>query len=337
MGKSSFIDFIVDYYPEKESLEDLSQKILIHLFYNRHKANKPTVICVAGDSGEGKSWTVLTIVWILLRHVGIAFKDYVNDVIIYTPMEYRGKVDKLLHAKELKKIFVAVFDEARELIKAKRWQSLLNQVIADVNAMSRKIKPLVFFVVTQSIMDIDKATRHTVTYYAECYRPQGQRVRFDLRRIYKDTRDIENPKLKTRRIYGYVRIHKEGKKPKYEFFMPTSFRFKSPPKEITDIYEPANFEAKSKIIRQKLDLMLNELDKDFKDTFSKVDSMVDWYVSHPDQLSLFVKRARGKVTITKDFKKMHELTDTEGKEFKKRLLEKLQERGLADVEAKSTG
>jgi len=334
MPKASLIDFIVDYYPEKETLQDLARKIIKSLFVNRKRGKKMTFCVVTGDSREGKSWTVLTIADIILNEEGLDFVDHVNDTVIYTPLEYQQKMNAILYEKRLKKLYVAIMDEARELVKAKKWQSIINQVIADVNAMAGRIKILVFFVVTQAFSDIDKTSRHTITYYATCYRPLKQRVKFEIFKVYKDDRDLENVKLKKRRIYGFVRVHKPGKPVKTIFYMPSAFRFAVPRKAITDIYEPENLEKKGKIIREKLDRMLKELENEFKDSYSKVNSMVEWYIDHPDQLNLFIKRSRGKISIKPGFKKMHDLSNEEAREFKERLLEKLTSRGLADVSKK---
>jgi len=328
----NFIDFIIDLEKPFAELSDaersnFSKTILQRIVLNRLKNNKPTVILLVADSGEGKSYTALSWIDAILEAQGVDFAKHVNDVVVYTPLEYVKKVDRILHDKELKKVNVLLIDEARQLVKASTWHTFINQAIADVNAMSRGVKPIVFFIVTQFIKDVDPATRRTLTFYGKCSRPR-RKVTLWLYKIWKDDRDIERPELKKRRIYGVVRRgrHKRVVKPVFTFSLPRP--------EIVEQYEKMQKEAKSKLIRRKLELMLKTLEKDFKGLYDKVDAMVNWYVERPDSLQTITVRSRGKIRINKDVQAMHDLTKTEAAEFEKRLMEKLKARGLADGVAK---
>jgi len=104
-----------------------------------------------------------------------------------------------------------------------------------------------------------------------------------------------------------------------------------PRPEIVEIYEKMQKEAKGKLIRRKLEILLKKLEKDFEGLFDKVDAMVDWYVAKPEMLQTITVRSRGKIRLNKDVQAMHDLTKEEVKEFEKRLMEKLEKRGLADV------
>ena len=325
----NFIDFIMDLdkpfaeFSDKEK-SDFSKTVLQRIALNRIKNNKPTVILLVADSGEGKSYTALSWIDAILEAQGVDFAKHVNDVIVYTPLEYVKKIDRLLHAKELKKVNVVLLDEARQLVKANTWYSFVNQAIADVNAMSRGVKPMVFFIVTQFIKDVDPATRRTLTFYGKCSRPR-RKVKLWLYKIWKDDRDIERPALKKRRIYGVVRRGRRKRviKPNFSFSLPRP--------EIVEIYEKMQKEAKGKLIRRKLEILLKKLEKDFEGLFDKVDAMVDWYVAKPEMLQTITVRSRGKIRLNKDVQAMHDLTKEEVKEFEKRLMEKLEKRGLADV------
>ena len=324
----NFIDFIIDITKPfreftKEEKKGFSKNIIQRLFLNRLKNNKPTVILLVADSGEGKSYTALSLVDAILEAQGVDFAKHINDVIVYTPLEYVKKVDRLLHAKELKKVNVVLLDEARQLVKANTWHSFVNQAIADVNAMSRGIKPMVFVVVTQFIKDIDPATRRTLTFYGKCARPRRS-VKLWLYKLWKDDRDIERPELKRRRIYGVVRRNRR------KMTIKPTFNFSLPRKELTEPYEKMQREAKGKLIRRKMEMMLKKLEKDFKGMFDKVDAMVKWYAERPDMLQTITETRRGKIRLKKDAVAMHDLTKEEGKEFEKRLMKKLTEEGLAD-------
>lgn len=318
-----FIDFQVEW---NEDPAMLGQEIIKHLTVNRLRAKKPTVLFLSGDSGEGKSYTALKIADIINQHYGVDTAEVLDDFVVYTPLEYTKKLDYLLFQQRSKKIRVMIIDEARELIKAHLWYSFINQAIADANAMSRRIKPLVIIVVSQFIKDIDPSVRRTLTFYGKCTRPLTGSTIFTLYRIWKDDMDIERPKMRIRKVRGY--IIKNGR---YFQFTPDRFRVRLPRKEIIERYEKMNYESKAKIIRQKLEMLMKNLEKELGHQFDKVDQLVTYYVEHPELMNLILERKRNKIKVRKEFKQMHDLTATEVKEFEKRLLEKLAEKGFAKV------
>lgn len=317
------LDFIIH---NLDSKSDLSRKIISHLLLNRVKANKPTILLLVGSSGEGKSYTGLSLLDGLLTEQGIDTAKHLEDLIIFTPLEYAKKVDNFLHNKELKKVNVMLIDEAREVVKAHLWYSFLNQAIADVNAMSRGVKPMVLIIVSQFIKDIDPSVRRTLTFYGKCTRPLKQSTRLRLYRLWHDDYNLERPMLKKRRVIGIVKDKGIRKK------IRPILKFRLPPKELMDRYEKLQFNSKSKLIRHKLEALLKTLQSEYKDMFNKVDSMVDWYVGHPEFISTITERKRGKVKLKKEVNTMHDLTKEETKEFEKRLMDKLAERGLANVQ-----
>lgn len=317
----AYCDFVVEYNAD---INKLCADIIIHLFYNRLSYKKPTVVLITGDSGEAKSYITLSILDVLTKHDGIDLVEHIERLEIFTPYEYAEKIDALLYDKSLKMLRTPVLDEAREVIDAKTWYNFITRAIAHVNAMFRRIKPMVIFVVTQYIGDIDKSMRRTVTFYGKCVRPLGQPSRLYLYRLWKDDSDLENPKIRKRRVFGYVKMP-DGSRMK---IIPT-FRFKKPRKEIIEKYEKLNYESKAKIIKFKLNAILKTLKNDVKDMREKVNAMVDFYLSKPETLPMVVEKRRGKMVLKKDFQKMQELTKEEIAEFKSILFEKLKERGMA--------
>lgn len=99
-------------------------------------------------------------------------------------------MDYVLHDKKAKKLKVLMIDEAREVVPAKLWYHFINQAIADVNALSRTVKPICRIMVVQFIKDVDQATRRTVQYYFKCIRPLSGNVLFYPYRLWKDDRDL---------------------------------------------------------------------------------------------------------------------------------------------------
>lgn len=318
-----FIDFVVEY---TESPEELGQRILRNITVNRIRAKKPTIIGITGASSEGKSWTALKIADVVNEELGVDTAEVLDDIVVYTPLEYTRKLDRLLFDKELRKVHTLMIDEGRELIKSKLWYDFVRQAIADVNAMHRQIKPLVVLIVSQDITDILKDVRRTLTFYGQCMRPLSGGVHFTLYRLWKDERDLENVKLRKRKLRGH--IIKDGRK---VVFTVNKFKVKAPRKEIIEKYEKLSFERKSKIIRGKLETLLKQIEKEIGHQFDKVEQLVTYYSEHPELLNIILERKRNKIRVKKEFKNMHDLTATEVKEFEKRLLERLAEKGLAKV------
>jgi hypothetical protein len=321
MGK--YIDFIVPYSSDPE---ELGSTIIEHITCNRLQAKKPSVIFLTGDSGEGKSYTGLKILDIVNQYYGIDTIRYLNDQVVYTPLEYTRKLDAILHDKEFKKVRILMIDEAREVIRAQLWYTFINRAIADCNAMSRRIKPLVLLIVSQFIKDIDSDVRRTLVYYGKCARPLKGRTQFELWRIWKDDSDIERPRLRKRRIKGYVKNNGV-----YSTLIP-NFEVKIPPKKIVDIYEDQNFESKSKILRKKLEDLMKILDKELGHEFDKVNELVDFYLKRPDMLRMIIQRKRNRITVKQQFRKMHELTNIEIHEFEKLLIQRLADKGIVEIQ-----
>jgi len=122
----------------------------------RTERKKQTVLVLTGDPGEAKSSIAQALTEKLLKNRGIEYLPYVSDVTVYTPFEFPEKERRLLEDKDLKKIPIMIIDEARLVVKAKNWQDFLNQAIADIFALQRRVKQLVLIIVTQDLGDIDK-------------------------------------------------------------------------------------------------------------------------------------------------------------------------------------
>jgi len=318
----AYIDFVVDY---NRSSEEQAMEILFHLIINRINANKPTVIYVVGQSGEGKSYTVINIIDRLMKKLGLDFNKHLNDIIVYTPFDYGSKIKALLFDKALKKIPFIMLDEAREVIDAKSWQSFVNRAIAHINATSRGVKPLVIFIVSQSPTDIDKAVRLTLTYYCKCQRPLDKPVNFSMYKLYIDDSDLESPKIRKRLVRGLVR---KGKGKSFLFF--PKFKFRKARKEIIKKYEEMQREEKITIINQQLETLMRGLEKKKENIFKKVDEAVKYYMEHPEAQTLILRRTRrtGRIKFREDLRKMMGFTSEESKMFEDKFKKELEEKGV---------
>jgi len=322
MGK--YFDFIIDYDDDPRIM---GMQILQNITVNRLRANKPCILFIGGDSGEGKSCFGLKVLDAVNKSYGVDSYEMLNDSVVYLPIQYLTKLDNCLFYKknnrlELKDLHVLMIDEAREVVRARDWYTFLNRAISDCNAMSRKIKPMVLIVISQFIKDIDSAIRYTLTYYAECVRPLTGKTRVSIERIWKNTYDLERPRLCKRPLVGYIKYENTQSKfyPRFEANMPE--------KKLFEKYDAENFRAKSTILRKRIEETINKMNKDIGSVYDKVEGLVKFYTENPSQLTMIVDPRYKKFRIKKEFRDMHEITRTEQIEFEKRLYQKLTEMGL---------
>jgi hypothetical protein len=310
----------------------LAERIIYSIIVLRLKNKKPAVVFMSGDSGEGKSYSGLTLQHIILKTQGLNLIDFMNDVNVYTPLEYPQKIDALLgyrgkpsERKRLKKVNVIAIHEARELVKAKMWYSFLNQAIGDINAMSRSIKRLCIIITSQFIRDISTDIRYTLNYYIKCSRPMGNsRARLLIYKLYKDDSDLEKPKLKKLRLKGTI-VFPDGTTRKYS---PAYLELTRPPYEITRLFEDRDREAKIHIIRRKIDKLIQTLKLELETQNPKVEAMAEFYSKNPSALANIGKRKNERFILSAEARKAHDLNDSEFKDFQKLLNEKIKKRGF---------
>lgn len=319
-----YIDFVVKFDRETETIEDLTKKVLNSIIINRLKQKKPVVMFMGADSGEGKSLTALRIQQILCEIQGLDFNKYMDIMNVYQPLQYAEKVDKLLFNKDYKQVNVFTIHEARDLINSKDWGAFLPRAIADVNAQARQIKRLCTIIVSQFIRDITLDVRYTLKYYCEIKRPADSKARLYVYVIYKDTKDIEKPKIKKRKLQGYI-VDKNGK---YKRFIPQYIEINLPDKEIVQEFEKQDYDAKAPLIKKKLEDTLRELKNRYGYESDKLPAMLDYYSKNIDKLGSIGKFKRKKWSVNKEFIKMHDLSKSEVQNFELLLTQKLKERGM---------
>lgn len=322
----AFCDFVIRYDPDKDNSETLAYKILCSIVIKRVKSKKPVVMFISGDSGEGKSYTTLKLQEILYNIRGLDLKDYLEVGNVYQPLEYPQKLDLLLNDPQYKKANIITIHEARELVKARNWHSFLNQSISDVNALSRSVKRLIIMVVAQFIRDIDPNVRYTLTYYCKVRRPKNKPARLYINLLWKDDRDLEKPRLRKRKLSGYL-VYPNGK---YRRYVPEYLELSKPSKEIIEIFEKRDRESKVKIIRRKIEQLLKEMNADIGTESKKINLMVDWYLKNPESLTKIGRQFRGKWKLTPQTRDLHDLTIEESKEFEQKLNTSLKERGIIE-------
>lgn len=329
-------DFIVRYNPATESKSDLANKIIYDMFYNRRiKQNKPCKMGIFGKSGEGKSLTALRIQEQLLQAKGLTLQPIVKDINVFVPLEYPTKIKNLLGLNDggfqdtgLKKAFLVCVHEARELVKAKYWQSFVNTAIADVNEMSRAVKRLIFMIVSQSIRDISSDIRGTLDFYIKCYRPHKQRTRLYIYSLWVDERDMDKIKLRKRKVSG-VLIYPNGQ---WRRYAPQYFEISIPNRDIIKIFDEEDFKSKSKIIRSKLNRLMKDMALEANVENDKLESLIDFHVKNPDALNTIGKIRAGKWIVKKEAAQLYDLTKQELKEFETKIQIKLGEKTKEVVE-----
>jgi len=324
-------DFVVKYDPKIDTNETIRDKILYNLIVRRLKYKKPAVIFISADSGEGKSYSALTLQELIASLSGWDIYKCINDINVYTPLQYPEKLNRLLfpkenetdkeYIKELKKANVITVHEARTLIKSKKWQNFVNQAVSDVNAMSRSIKRMCFIIISQFIRDISVDIRYTLNYYCKIYRPLGQRANMKMHKMWKDDRDLEKPKLRKAKVKG-VLLYPNGRRKDY---IPSHFEMPMPDKKLIKIFEDQDYESKSVILHKIMEKMVLEMKTEITEESDKVNAMVDWYSKDTRRLDQIGRATRsGNWKIEKEVKQLHDLTATEFKEFKQKVSRRLQ-------------
>lgn len=314
-------DFAVRYDPATDDAYTVFKKIFYSVIVKQLKHKKPQVIFISGNSGEGKSLAALSIMDLLLDIQGVDLLDYMNDVNIYTPLQYPKKIDALLFDKRLKKVNTLCMHEAREVVKAKNWASFLSTSVADVNAMSRSVKRLCTIIVSQFIRDITTDMRYTLNHYLKVKRYTHENFsRIEWEVMYKDDRDLERPKIMKRRLNGYL-IYPDGT---YRKFRPAYIKVRLPRKEVVKLFEEQDKESKSVIIRSKLTKLIADMREEAGLENTKIIAMLNYYTEDLARLSAIGRRgAKGKWKLKKEVKEMHEISEVEFKQFERLLNERL--------------
>ena len=320
-------DFVITYDPKTDPMGTVGQKVLYHVIVRRLKGKKPAVLFIGGKSGEGKSYTALKLAELLLGMQGLDIAEYLDDVNVYTPAEYPVKLKAILHDKRLKKVNVLIVHEGRTLVSSKSWQSFTTQAIAHVNAMSRSIKRICFIIISQSIRDITVDIRHTIDFYCQAQRPIGRHVRLRINVMYMDERDLDNIKLRMRRLRGFMKNAETGRS---RLLVPSFFEVTRPDKTIADLFDAADTKAKGSIIEKKMHKLIEAIRQETGEDDPKVSLMIDYYMKNPDNLRLIGKRWRGKWKLKKEAALMHSLSEPEIKEFQNGLNDRFKQMELID-------
>ena len=325
-------DFIVRYDPKTETQEELTRKIFYNLFARPLKFNMPKVLGIFGKSGQGKSCAALKLVEILAPVLNFDLMTVLEDINVHTPFEYAEKLDRVLYHKkhfnkdkkkfwDYKRNRFFIVHEARTIVNSRDWQNFATRAVGHVNAMSRSVKRMCFVLVSQDVKDITKEIRKQLDYYIKVYRPLGHPARLYIRKIYVDDTDIENPKIRTTKVKG-VLVSPKGK---YRAFYPEYFELGLPSKDVLNVFDKKDTEAKVAILSNILEKMVMEMKKQIPDVNEKVDSMVEWYTKDPSRLRAIGRMTtRGNWKIDETVKKAHELTKTEFDLFKRKLTEKFE-------------
>ena len=328
MSKFMNVDFVIKYNPKKDSVHDLTRKVMYGLFIRRLKLNKPVNAFICGDSGEGKSESALSIIEELMIMQGLNIDKYFQDINVFNPITYSNKLNKILHEKELKKVQMLVVHEARDLVKAKNWHSFINTTISDVNTMARQVKKMMYFVISQFIKDIDTNMRYTLTHYIKVTRPNsaGKNARMHVFKMWKDDRDIEKPKLRKRRI-KILLMYPDGKT---RLWIPKYMEIPRPSKKIRDLMQKADKEEKSKIIKKKLKKLEEEMRGDIgvENGESKTEQLIDFYTQDIEKLQQIMIKKNGRWTIDKSFQKILDLDKKQFKKLKDTIKARALEKGL---------
>lgn len=320
MGK--LFDFILD---RERNPGPPGVEILKRICFARLKHNKQVFIFIAGaevtGTGEGKSYFVLNWLDHLMKEIGLDLKDYIDDLIAYTPLEYGEKLDAILNSPRLKKIPFFMVDEASEALDALEWNNFSNKAIRHINLKSRGIKPLVVFFISPDVRDMDAGVRRTLTFYAECQRPLGQSTRVVIERPFKIRRGLEDVFIDTRPIKGLIKTSKGA------YMSYPTFKITMPRKEIREIYDKLQYEKKSKLTGNTLEKFIQTLKDRYEFDYKRIDLIVKRILKEPALQKYYFKWIKSRklkkeiLTVSPEFIQAFKLTKNEEEEFISRFTE----------------
>ena len=303
---------------EERELEHNTHNIFYHIMRRPVSSNMPIVVIVSGKSGRGKSETTITVINEILKRDGIDFSEYLKDILVANPFDYMNVLDGLLYDKRLKKINIIWLDEARMLISAEKWNEFINRAIAHMTALSRQIKPLVIFIVTQSLMDVQKNMRPLIDYEIKCSRVPFKPVEAKIREYYIDDRDPEKIRLRWKYPRGFFIEGKELRS-----FIFKEVEFKRAPKELLAIYDPIITERKSEFLKKIMTQTIEKIKSDLGSLdFSRVNSINEHLTNSPDQFYYWTIKKGKNFSLKKDFGTFFNLDRMQVRELQRLINEK---------------
>lgn len=324
------VDYVVQWSEDEETL---AKRILYSIYVRRVKGKKPASTLVIAPSGEGKSWGVVRLEEVILGLQGIDLTpELVEAINIFTPLEYAQKMDKLLFDPSLKHINIVALHEAGDVVDSAEWQSFLTRAVASINNQSRRIKPLIVFIISQHMKQVARSTRVTNQYYVEAQRSIGKKTKFYYYAIWEKKRGLEKSELMPRRLSGFI-VDKKGKRRRHYL---SYFEMNKPTKENVTEFERMDYEAKGAILAHKLSESLRRIKAQTGDYGKKIDAMVDWYVSDMGRIETIGKRYRGSWKVRPEVIKAHDMNKEEASLFETRLSKRLNSLGYFKKEDGAT-
>jgi preprotein translocase subunit Sec61beta len=306
------------------SSHQMTAHVMKQLFLDPLDYNMPSIIGLIGKSSRGKSLSALSIACEMYHFRGLDFRDYLKSSVVFVPFDYPDVISAALDKNS--KQFSIQIDEGREVIGSKNWQKFTTRAVADINATHRAVKPLLIFVVAQSMKDILRDTRLTLDYMMKFERARSGPAKARLIRFYEDDHDPEKPKIKPMRVYGLVRQNGRIRR------VYPRFSFRMPPPDIVKEYKRLEVERKNKIIRGKLMQLIQDLKKEYGQVEQRVDKAVEYYANNQDMLAGVIKFfGPRKVKFNTGFVESMGFTRDEEKDFIIQLRKKLAERAADGV------
>lgn len=321
-------DFVVDW---QGSQEETAKLIIQRIFLNDYEDGMPSLVVVTGRSGSGKSYTTIRIQDFLYQSKKMQYAEYLKNNIVLSPIDYGKQIKAILQNPELKKVFTIQIDEGRFVVGAENWGTFVNTAIGHVNASSRSVKVLITFIVTQSLRDIDKKLRDNINIQVICKKESGS-VKVSFRKFWIDDTDVEKPRLRYRIPIGTIKFA-DGTKQRVKL----KWHPKIIPKELAEPYEAMMVPIKNTIIGQKMNKLIERLEKDVGvNTAGKAELVAQQLYDLPALRKKLGSTDNGHWYPNDAAKVLFGLDESEIKEMRKSLEKKLKEAvvdGMATAES----
>jgi len=247
-------------------LDKIEDAIFYRLFIEPIFKENIITILVEGQSGSGKSmfslWLANKIEQIFKKVTGKYYDFDVDKQVIYIPQQYDYKLNEWVKSPYV----TLVLDELRFLLPKNKWQSLLNQSIAETNAVIRAVKVKhskhggVIIYNTQDISDISKDARKTIFFDFQIKRLK-KGVKVQPLQFWLDKKNVEKPMLRFKRVHVWI----GG----YRFQLSTLYP-PLPPVYIRKKFKELSVKYKLKILEQKRKIIMREISREYhEDNFKE--------------------------------------------------------------------
>lgn len=222
---------------------------LDYIWRRAHMYNKSFICIVVGDSGDGKSWSVM-------KMAEIIDPKFTIDNVVFSAKEYMAALDRIT-----RKGTVIIWDEVGIGANARKWDSLINIAVTEVIETQRFLVPIVFLTTPDPRMS-DTNIRSMVNSFCEARRFGSRPAELYVYIVNRDRK-----RNKTYFVHPRVKIRKrfpDGRTEKFRYRYDKMIFRSLPSEKLREAYEIKQVKFKNELRRRNMKTLL--LAEKYEDT-----------------------------------------------------------------------